>query len=232
MDSNQQNELSYTFKQGRISILNTIAFVVVVVLLGFFGFYKYQEYLNNQQIALLKSRQAQAQQEIKELEDKSLSEIFVAYNAVEELKQLSFLWSRFVKLITTVTPEDIFYRSFGVSTSGDVSVAAFAPTFESVAALIRILETQPAFSEVFVPSVARGRDRTDLELISFNVMMNYSQLDEGERRAREQIPAEEAEVSETEVPKNGEVSESGEVSENETETAETVSADEVPVTNE
>ncbi len=186
MDSNQQNELSYNFKQGRISILNTIAFIVVVVLLGFFSFYKYQEYLNNQQIVLLKSRQTQAAQEIKELEDKSLSEIFVAYNATEKLQQLNFLWSRFVKLITTITPEDIFYRSFGVSTSGDVSVAAFAPTFESVAALIRILETQPAFSAVFVPSVARGRDRTDLELISFNVMMNYAQLDDSERRSRTQ----------------------------------------------
>lgn len=178
------NELPQQFTHGKVTLLNGIALVFFVIVIGFVGILKYREFLLSQQRDFIQTQKDAVNQEIQELEKKNLSELFIASRAVADIETKLFLWSKFVKLLSTITPEEIVYSSYGVSLSGDVTLAAFAPSFASVASLIRILESQPSFSSIFVPSLSRGKDLVQNELVSFNLVMDYIQKAEGVGKAR------------------------------------------------
>jgi len=198
----EQEQLSQKFQQGRISLLNVVAGVVVLIILVFFGYFKYQEYLLTTEIKTISDTSVRVAAEIDQLQKKNLSEIFVAFQTVEALNKKSFTWSTFVTLLAKVTPADVFYSSYGVSQDGKVSISALAPSFVRVAELIRVLHSQPAFSDIFVPSLSRGRDRGQNEVVSFSVSMDYSQL-QSDKLKRSVEPQESQEAEFEQPPTQG-----------------------------
>lgn len=171
----QPTHLEEKAQKGKISLLNIVAFLAILGLIIIGSYLKYQETIVNREIQKLDKEMTDLEQEIDTLQKENVSAVYIAQNGLNELKEKEIFWSKFIRKLHEVTPENIFYRSYAGNENKKISLSTIAKSFEDAANIIKILRKQSFFKDVFVPSISLGIDLAKNQIATFNIELEYEQ---------------------------------------------------------
>lgn len=213
-----ETKLEDKAQKGKISLLNIVAFLAILGLITVGSYLKYQEVKANKEIQKLDQEITTLTEEIQKLEDEHISTVFIAQNGLNNLKEKEVLWSKFIRKILAITPENILYTSYSGGESRKITLSTLALSLDDTAKIIKILRSQPEFSEIFIPSVSKGETEQTDELVTFNINLNYEPASGEEKtKVKRQRPSAETTEEDTTEEKTGNNTEETENTREETE---------------
>ncbi|MDP2624654.1 MAG: hypothetical protein Q8P27_00535 [Candidatus Peregrinibacteria bacterium] len=157
---------------GNLQFSHLVAGLVVLVVVALTGWAYFQRYNLNNQISEVAGEIIQVEAELESLTEKQLDSVIIAQQTVDDLETSAIQWSEAVTNLLSVTPLDIFYRSYTASSNGKMSVSVLTDSYDSAANLISVLEGSDDFSEVFVSSLTQASDESGAGVVSFGVTFN------------------------------------------------------------
>ncbi len=158
--------------------LITILLIGIFILSILFGIYSYisKTRLISEKTGKENSVIAMKNQ-IKSMEEKSLPQL-VSANELKKRLDSEIKWSEAIKKISSITPKEVFYRSYSANKSGNISLAALTSGVDKITTLIDTMTKTNYLSDVFIPTISKGTNSSGQTEYSFSLELNYDESTE------------------------------------------------------
>ena len=162
--------------QKPMGLLQWISLALVVVMVLLSGWAYVQKSKVNKAIAATSVEINQAQKQLDEIREEQVDSIVLAQQTMERIEASAIVWSEVITDLISVTPLDIFYRSYNAASDGAMSVNVLTDSYDSGAQLISILDDEDEFTNVFVSSLTQGSSSGGGEgdVVSFGITFNVN----------------------------------------------------------
>jgi len=159
---------------GNLRFIHLIAGVLLVGVMLLTGWAYLQKYRIAKAMAVVESDIEQVQDALDEKTEQKLDSVVIAQNTIEAVEESSIVWSSVLTRLLTVTPLDVFYRSYSASLDGQMSVSVLTDTYDSAAQLIALLDEDNTFEDVFVSSLTKGTAEAGFDVVSFGIVFSVN----------------------------------------------------------
>jgi Tfp pilus assembly protein PilN len=161
---------------GNVSLGPWVAGVIFVIVLALTGWTHVQKGQLNTALIDIEVETNLAEKQLSQMRDADLDAIVVAQGVINDVEAVSIRWSDVVSQLLEVTPLDVFYTSYSASVDGKMNLNAFTDSYGSAAQLISVLDRNPLFVDVFVPSLTQGSSDSGANMVSFGLAFNVNSL--------------------------------------------------------
>ncbi len=161
----------YEAPKGSLLPTFVVFLFVLVLLYGLFLFT--QQLILKREINRAEADVTSIEEQLEVYEKDRVQEISNARDISERVKASRILWSGVVKRIQALTPSSIFYSSYTASEEGEIQLAGYGSTYESVAGAISQMYLSSDFDGTFVPSISQGNAGDGQSVASFSISFDY-----------------------------------------------------------
>lgn len=169
-----EEDVRQEIPSGNLRFIHLIALLALVVVIVMTGWSYLNKYRLNRSLASVEAEIAATQADLEEMESQRLDAVVVAQQAVDEVDS-AIAWSEVITDLITVTPLDVFYRSYSASTDGKMSLSVLTDSYDSAAYLLSILDEESMFTDVFSSSLTSGFSDSGFDVVSFGLTFNVQQ---------------------------------------------------------
>ncbi|MBI2638791.1 hypothetical protein HYW83_04350 [Candidatus Peregrinibacteria bacterium] len=177
----------FTPNRSWFLVAATIAFFIVAALSGYFQFQASSlgsriENLNAQKESLAKPS---SNDDAKPSQTAQIASLMQAQASLKKIDAEQLYWSKIIEKIENSVPKlkdtnqpIIALRSYNGNEDGKIAVSATTRTdsadpFADIALTIRSFATDPAFKEVFIPSITKSLAPDGATVLSFSINFEY-----------------------------------------------------------
>lgn len=153
----------------RFHVAHVVSALVLLAMLLATGWVYFQRYRLDTALATTQQEVQSAEAQLVELQSQKLDAILVAQKTLDELEKNSIFWSKVITHLGSITPPNVFYRSYTASADGRMSLSVLTDSYDSAANLISILTQDAAYSDVFVSSLTQGNSQSNTPIITFGI---------------------------------------------------------------
>jgi len=161
------------FKSGGVGLLGAVIYFIFFLYLLFAGWVIFQKFTLEPSLVRSEQKIEEVKQEIEALEKKGVRTATNAQAVLTDIKNTEIQWSRVISRLITITPVNVFYRSYSINSDGSMTVSGIANDYVAVSNLVQILESSDEFEYIFVPSINIGSSSSGGSIATFSLRLQF-----------------------------------------------------------